>query len=143
MEYVVRCVFTQPENAQAALDEMIRLGISPHQIAFRARYADETERGEDQSLSVDSELQGALLTERIMASPSATGFNLAGNSTLSGTSLGDIGQILAEVAGVQTRPATVRIDAMVRTPHRRAAKTVEHVLQRYGGDKVRATHSIH
>lgn len=135
----MRCVFAHPEAAQEALDEMIQLGISPQRIAFRARFADPRELEEVPALSVHSAIEAAWLSERIMASPSATGFNLAGNSTLSGTSLGDFGQILAEVAGSESRRSGVRIDALIRTMNRQEAQNIEGVLRRYGGEKIRTT----
>ncbi|NLN27961.1 MAG: hypothetical protein GX161_07060 [Firmicutes bacterium] len=142
MEYVVRGVFSRPEAAQAALDEMIRLGFDPRSVAFRARWAARSGDG-DPLLAVDSDLRGAFLAERIMTSPSATGFNLGGNSTLSGTSLGDLGALLEEVAEAEARPAAVRIYALLRTTSPGKAEILENVLRRNGASRVRTETVAH
>lgn len=135
MACVVRGVFGRPEDAQSALDQMIQLGFRQDQIAFRSRFVASDVASGPSLLMYDS-VGAALLSERILTSMSTTGYNLAGNSTLSGTRLGDIGRILEEVADAEEGRPGVRIDVMVRTDDRHSAETAEGVLTQAGAQNI-------
>lgn len=139
MRHVVRGVFDEPAAAQDALERLLRHGVRKECIAFRSRYvkgADGRLEGPGNAVPFDA-VGGAVLAGKVLSTPSSTGLNLAGNSSLVDLELGDIGRLLAAVAEQEARLPRLRIDVAVQAPDLAAAERVRSLLAGAGARSLR------